>query len=326
MSRLPKITFFALGGTISAHHPDRLELCDYRTGHYSAADLLTAIPELAAVADIEPVQLNNVTSTAIDTPDWFDLKERIEQCLLEQDAVVISQGTNTLEETAFFLQLSLNTDKPVIITGAQKPFSALGSDAYFNLLNSFRVAACAQAVGQGVLVVLNDKIYSAHDVSKTHTYHLEAFQAPNNGPLGRIEANRQVHFMHRSLIPHTINSPFCQVKSPERAPYIPIIYSHAGADQQLLEALLAHTQLDGLVIAGTGAGRCSPLEEQALYKVRARGIPVVMTSRVGAGAVVPIECYQGLDLITLGDLPPQKARIWLLLHLLKQAQNTTSVY
>lgn len=320
MSDLPNITLFALGGTISAHHPDRLELCDYRSGHYSPADFISAIPELTDLATIELVQLNNVTSTAIDTLDWFDLKQRIEQCLLEQDAVVITQGTNTLEETAFFLHLTLNTTKPVIITGAQKPFSALGSDAYFNLLNSVRVAACPQASGQGVLVVANDKIYSAQDVSKTHTYHLETFQAPNNGPIGRIEANRHVHFMHSSLQPHTVNSPFCTLKTPSTVPYIPIIYSHAGADQQLLEALLAQTQLDGLVIAGTGAGRCSPLEEQALYKVRERGIPVVMTSRVGAGGVVPIECYQALDLITLGDLSPQKARICLLLQLLSQTQ------
>lgn len=324
MVNLPKVTLFALGGTISAHHPNRLELCDYRSGHYSAADFLTAIPELEQLADITTVQMSNVTSTAIDSHDWFNLKEQIEQCLLQQDAVVITQGTNTLEETAFFLQLTLNSNKPVIITGAQKPFSALGSDAYFNLLNSFRVATCPQAAGQGVLVVANDKIYSAQDASKTHSYHLEAFQAPNNGPLGRIEANGQVRFMHSSLPAHTTNSPFAQVKAPTDIPYIPIIYSHAGADHQLIEALLAQTQLDGLVIAGTGAGRCSPLEEQALYKVRQRGIPIVMTSRVGAGAVLPIECYQGLDLITLGDLSAQKARIWLLLKLLSTRQALSS--
>lgn len=320
MPDLAKVTLFALGGTISAHHPDRLELCDYRSGHYSAADFLSIIPELTALADIDTVQLNNVTSTAIDVADWFSLKAQIEQCLQDQDAVVITQGSNTLEETAFFLHLTLNTTKPVIITGAQKPLSALGSDAYFNLLNSFRVAVCPQASGQGVLVVANDKIYSAQDVSKTHSYHLEAFQAPNSGPLGRIEGNGQVTFIHSTLPPHTASRSFYQAKAPEKTPYIPIIYSHAGADQQLIEALLAHTQLDGLVIAGTGAGRCSPLEEQALYKVRARGIPVVMTSRVGAGGVVPIECYAKLNLLTLGDLSAQKARIWLLLHLLTRTQ------
>ena len=316
----PKITLFALGGTISAHHPDRLELCNYRTGHYSAADFLTAVPELSRLADIALEQLDNVTSTAIDANHWFTLKERIEQCLVEQDAVVISQGTNTLEETAFFLHLTLNTNKPVIVTGAQKPLSALGSDVYFNLLNSFYVATSPQAAGQGVLVVMNDKIFSAQDVSKTHTYHLESFQALNSGPLGRIEANHQVHFMQRTASKHTTHSPFNTVSAPTQLPYIPIIYSHAGADQQLIEALLAHTQLDGLVVAGTGAGRCSPLEEDAIKQVRARGIPVVMTSRVGAGGVVPIEYYDELGLITLGDLSPQKARIWLLLTLLQHTQ------
>jgi len=321
VSDLPKITLFALGGTISAHHPDRLELCDYRTGYYSADDFLSAVPELNALADIELEQVDNVTSTAIDASHWFSLKERIEQCLITQDAVVISQGTNTLEETAFFLHLTLNTSKPVIVTGAQKPLSALGTDAYFNLLNSFSVAAAPQAAGQGVLVVMNDKIYSAQDVSKTHTYHLESFQALNSGPLGRIEANHQVHFMQKTLSTHTVHSPFRHIKQPVQLPYIPIVYSHAGADQQLIEALLAHTELDGLVIAGTGAGRCSPLEEEAVRKVRDRGIPVVMTSRVGAGGVLPIECYDSLGLITLGDLSPQKARIWLLLTLIQQNQS-----
>ncbi|NLD00503.1 MAG: asparaginase [Gammaproteobacteria bacterium] len=316
MSSLPKVTLFALGGTISAHHDDRLELCQYKSGHYSGADFLSALPELSALADIDIVQLNNISSTAIDESHWFDLKQRIEQSLLGSDAVVITHGTNTLEETAFFLHLTLNTDKPVVMTGAQKPFSALGSDAYFNLLNSVRVALCPQAIGQGVLVVANDKIYSARDVSKTHTYYLETFQAPNNGPLGRIEANQQVNFMHRSIATHKTEHCFHHLNQPERIPYIAIIYSYAGADQRMIEALLLHTQLDGLVIAGTGAGRCSPLEASALLKVRERGIPVVMSSRVGAGAVLPLNGYQHLDLITLDDLPPQKARIWLLLHVL----------
>ncbi len=320
MPNLPKVMIFALGGTISAHHPDRLDICNYQSGHYSAADFLAALPELAELAAIDTLQLSSISSTAIDVADWFDLKQRIEQCLQTHDAVVITQGTNTLEETAFFLHLTLNTTKPVIITGAQKPFSALGSDAYFNLLNSVRTAISPQAQGHGVLAVANASIYSARDVSKSKTYALDAFQAANNGPIGRIEASGQVHFMHRSLDAHTANSPFCHITAPEHTPYIPIIYSHAGADQQLIEALLTHTQLDGLVIAGSGAGRCSPLEEQALYKVRARGIPVVMTSRVGAGGVVDIDCYQALDLLTLGDLSPQKARIYLLLQLINTMQ------
>ncbi|MDY7219535.1 asparaginase [Denitrificimonas sp. JX-1] len=322
MSNRPHITLFTLGGTISAHHSDRLELCDYQTGHYHAQDFINALPELSELAQIEWIPIKNVTSTAIDTFDWFNLKKQIEQQLKKQDAVVITQGTNTLEETAYFLHHTLNTTKPVIITGAQKPFSALGSDAYFNLLNSFRVAACPAAAGKGVLTVFNDKIYSAQDVSKTHTYHLEAFQAPNNGPIGRIEANRTVHFMHAPAQPHTSSSPYCTIQKPDRAPYIPIVYSHAGADSQLLEALLQHTQLDGLVIAGTGAGRCSPKEEQALYSARKQGIPIVMTSRVGAGGVVPIKYYSNLELITLGDLSPQKARIWLLLHVLSTNSTT----
>ena len=251
---------------------------------------------------------------------WFELKDTLatELAKPEISGAVITHGTNTLEETAYFLQLTLNSDKPVVLTGSQRPFSAIGSDAPFNLLNSFRVAIAPQAHKQGVLVVANDKIYSASDVSKTHTYHLETFQARNSGALGSIDADRQVRFQQATLSQHTVNSRFNQLATPTDTPYVPIIYSYAGADQQLLEALLAHTQLDGLVIAGTGAGRCSPLEEKAVRQARAQGIPVVMCSRVGAGSVLPIACYEELGLITLGNLSPQQARIWLLLDILSQ--------
>lgn len=127
-----------------------------------------------------------------------------------------------------------------------------------------------------------------------------------------------MRFQQATLSQHTVNSRFNQLATPTNTPYVPIIYSYAGADQQLLEALLAHTQLDGLVIAGTGAGRCSPLEEQAVRQARAQGIPVVMSSRVGAGSVLPIACYEELGLITLDNLSPQQARIWLLLDILSQ--------
>ena len=319
----PSICLIGLGGTVSAHHADPLELCDYQSGHYELADILAKLPALNELATIYPYQLSNVSSTAISLCHWFNLKHLLEQQLTQPHikGAVITHGTNTLEETAYFLQLTLTTDKPVILTGSQRPFSALSSDADFNLINSVRVAIADSAQGKGVLVVANDKIYSARDVSKTHSYHLETFQARNGGPLGSIDADRQVRFWQQPVQQPLAKPEFRQLTAPDNSPFVPIIYSHAGADQQVIEALLTHTALDGLVIAGTGAGRCSPLEEAAIAKARANHIPVVMSSRTGAGVVLPIACYQTLGLITLEHLSPQQARIWLILELLLKAQS-----
>lgn len=310
----PSIRLFALGGTISAHHELRDELRQYRTGHYTAQQLVDSLPELEQQARISLEQVDNITSTAVNYQHWLDLKQRLEHCFAQgADGAVITHGTNTLEETAYFLHLCLNSDKPVVLTGSQRPFSALSSDAQLNLLNAVRVAAAPPSKGQGVLVALNDKIYSARDVSKTHSYHLESFQALNNGALGSIDSDRQVRYAHYPARAHTINSPFSQICLKPTEPYVPIIYSHAGADQRLLGCLLEHERPDGIILAGTGAGRCAPLEEQAVERARKLGIPVVMSSRLASGRILELECYEHLQLIAADDLPPAKARILLLL-------------
>lgn len=309
----PNITLFTLGGTISAHHPLRDELRHYHTGRFSAKDLLTALPELSNLANITLEDVDKVSSTAISLSHWLLLKQRIEESFASGcDGVVITHGTNTLEETAYFLHLTVKSKKPIVLVGSQRPFSALSSDAHINLINAVRVAATANCHGLGTLVVMNDKIYSARDVSKTHTYHTESFQAFNAGPLGTVDTDRRVRLIHHPARDHSYKSPFA-VPLDEDAPFIPIIFSHAGADNRLLDSLLAHHQPDGIVIAGTGAGRCSPQEEAPLLAAHNQGIPVVMSSRLASGRVLPIEYYDAFGLITADDLPPQKARILLLL-------------
>lgn len=311
----PTITLFALGGTISAHHPLRDELRHYRTGHYTADDLLEQLPEVADTANIQIEQVDNVTSTAVDLSHWLTLKKRIEACFAAgSDGVVITHGTNTLEETAYFLHLTVNSNKPIVLVGSQRPFSALSSDAAINLLNAVRVAVAPQAHGLGALVVMNDKIYSARDVSKTHTYHVESFQALNHGPLGTIDTDRQVRIAYQPVRPHTSASQFNR-SLDNVAPYIPVIFSHAGADNRLLESVMQQHQVDGIIMAGTGAGRCSPSEEIPLLQAKQDNIPVVMASRLASGRILPIEYYDDFNLITADDLPPQKARILLLLAL-----------
>lgn len=320
----PNITLFALGGTISAHHPLRDELRHYRTGHFSAQDLLTALPELSDLANITAEDLDNVTSTAIHLRHWLLLKQRIEESFASGcDGIVITHGTNTLEETAYFLHLTMNSQKPIVLVGSQRPFSALSSDAHINLINAVRVASNPQCHGLGTLVVMNDKIYSARDVSKTHTYHTESFQAFNAGPLGSIDTDRRVRLIHHPARLHSVNSQFA-VPLDTYDPFIPIIFSHAGADSRLVESLLKHHTPDGIVIAGTGAGRCSPQEEAPLLALSNKGIPVVMSSRLASGRVLPIEYYDAFGMICADDLPPQKARILLLLTI-KLGLNKTAI-
>jgi len=310
----PRIKFLALGGTISAHHELRDELRQYQTGHYTAQQLVDALPELSEIAEISIEQIDNITSTAVNFQHWLDLKQRVEQSFADGfDGAVITHGTNTLEETAYFLHLTLATDKPVVLTGSQRPFSALSSDAPLNLLNAVRTAATPQCHGLGVLVAMNDKIYSARDVSKTHTYHLESFQALNNGALGSIDTDRTVRIDHLPARKHSLKSVFSQLQMKKNEPYVPILFSHAGADQRLLQSLLKHERPDGIVLAGTGAGRCSPLEEIAIEQARKLNIPIVMSSRLASGRVLELDCYADLQLIAADDLPPQKARILLIL-------------
>ncbi|MCK9238485.1 MAG: asparaginase [Thiopseudomonas sp.] len=310
----PRIKLFALGGTISAHHELRDELRHYQTGHYTAQQLVDALPELSAHAEISIEQIDNITSTAVTYQHWLDLKQRLEQSFAQGFAgAVITHGTNTLEETAYFLHLTLASDKPVVLTGSQRPFSALSSDAPLNLLNAVRTAAAPQCHGLGVLVAMNDNIYSARDVSKTHSYHLESFQALNNGPLGSIDTDRSVRIDHLPARKHSLNSIFSQLPLNNHEPYVPILFSHAGADARLLQSLLKYERPKGIVLAGTGAGRCSPLEEIAIEQARKLDIPIVMSSRLASGRILDLDCYADLQLIAADDLPPQKARILLML-------------
>ncbi len=296
--KLPKVLLVAMGGTISAHHTKRCELGHYRTGYYSGQDLVDALPELKSIAQVDVEQLDNITSTGITFRHWIDLKKLIEQIAGNYSGIIITHGTNTLEETAYFLHLTLYTEIPVVITGSQRPFSALSSDATLNLMNAIRVAVEPKCMGLGVLVAMNDKVFSARDVSKTHSYHVESFKALNTGPLGTIDADRQVRIHARPLRAHTTASNFNgNITATE--PYVPILYSYAGA----------------LVIAGTGAGRCSPLEEEALQRAVQLKIPILMSSRLASGRILPIEGYEHLQLITADNLPPQKARILFILCL-----------
>ena len=307
---MKKIVLLATGGTISAHHDDRLNTSDYVSGHYEAVDWLRDYPEMERNIELTIDQTMNISSTLITDKDWLLLRERVIHHLETADGVVISHGTSTLEETAYFLHLTLPVTKPVILTGAQRPYSSISSDAPMNIIQALRVAADEGAKKKGVLVVANDAIHSARDVTKASTYRLETFESRNGGTLGTVDPDC-VSWLRTPVKCHTTSS-IWKTLNEDDLPKVGIIYSHAGATGEMIDALVSQ-QFDGFVVAGTGAGHMTPSEREALERATKRGKSVVLTSRTGSGRVVPIDRYESTDFIYGDDLLPQKVRILLML-------------
>lgn len=315
--KMKKIKILSTGGTISAHHENRLDLRNYQSGYYEGEYILAQIPEVHHYAEVDVEQIANLSSTLINAEHWLKLRDKINTYLNEEqyDGVVITHGTNTIEETAYFLNLTVNTNKPVVITGAQRPLSALSSDAPMNLLNAVKVAASDAAVGKGVLVVLNDQISGARAVTKTNTYRVETFQSLEQGYLGFVDADDRIEFYQAPMRKHTEESEFAKYAFA-KLPEVEIVYSYAGANGNIIRSLVQNG-VKGIVVAGTGAGRCSYEEEKALAEAADKGIKIVMASRYGNGRVVPLEKYDYLNMITADNLLPHKARILLMIALAK---------
>lgn len=195
------------------------------------------MPELASVARIEPVPFRRIPSHAITDADLFDLAATVQDAFEPGGAngLVITHGTNTLEETAFFLHLTLKTERPVVVVGAMRPPSGLSADGDLNLLNGVRVAADPASAGMGVLVVLNDTIHSARDVTKTATFRVEAFQGRDLGPLGYADSDGRILYYHRPLRPHTTATEF-DLGRIDALPRVDIVVSYLGADGALIDA------------------------------------------------------------------------------------------
>lgn len=305
-----------MGGTISAKGKNRLDLKDYTSGKVTGEELLHSFPEINQIAEVHPVQIDNISSTNLKETHWLILQREVNRYLNELGfaGAVITQGTSTLEETAYFLHLTIASDKPVVLVGAQRPFSALSTDAPLNFLNAIRVAIDEQSIGKGVLVVANDQISCARDVTKVNTYRVETFQSGELGYLGWINPNGTVEFYREPTRKHTVYSAFNRLKV-NQLPRIAIVYSYAGADGDLIQYITSSGTYDGLVIAGVGAGRFSKDEERAIRHAIEKGLFAVRSSRGGQGSVVDIAAYDGLGMMTGDNLTPQKARILLMLAL-----------
>jgi L-asparaginase len=313
----PTIAVIGTGGTISSLADDSLEVLDYpETGRkMEPADAIARVPEAARFAELDPLPFRAVGSTRIAPRDWIELAQLIMRSARDKPRLrgfVVLHGTATLEETAYFLHLVLKTDKPVVLVGAQRPASALSSDAGMNFVAAVRTALAAEACGMGVLVVLNDEIHSARDATKTSTYRLQTFQSSDAGPLGYVDGDG-VYFYGAPRRRHTLDTAFAVDDLPE-LPRVDIAYSYAGADGCAVDAFVA-AGARGIVSAGLPPGLTAPPERAALERATQAGVVVVQSSRAGSGRVAPRTYLKSHGMVGGDNLNPQKARVLLSLAL-----------
>lgn len=309
----PRVHVIATGGTISnmGNDPRR-----------TASELVAGIPGVAEVADVTTEQFSNVASSAVTQEMLRDLARRIRT--LQRDSsppagIIVTHGTDTMEETAFFLDLTVGGCAPVILTGAMRQANWAGADGPANLLNSVKLAASPDARGRGALLLMNDEIFLAREVTKSNTTRLNAFSAPEAGSAGVTDPDG-IYF--RSPAPANCPAPLIDVDRIEAFPRVEIVYSHIGADSTLVDALVS-AGARGLIVAGVGRGGTTPSQSRALRRATEKGVIVITSNRTGAGRVGrPTNPESLRDLpegrgvtIGAGDLNPQKARMLLSLAL-----------
>ncbi len=317
-TELPIVRLVATGGTISNRPGGRL----------TAQQLVDSVPGLDQHVRAETEQFDNVSSSSLSLTQWVALSQRLNQLFDERpelDGIVVTSGTDTLEETAYFLHLTVRSDRPVVVVGSMRPPQTLGYDGSANLLQGFRVAAEPASRGQGVLVVLNSQINSAREVTKTDAQRLQTFDSRGYGLLGVVDSDRVVYY-RRTLHRHTLRSEF-DIRAIDSLPRVDVLLTYQDAPGDLIDAAV-ELGATGLVVAGAGAGATSPSQREAIATATDRGIPIVVTTRTGGGRVLPRRSNsgQGVDTqprtstrIVGEDLSPVKARVLLMLALTRTA-------
>ena len=308
-----KVVILGTGGTIAGVGVPGLTT-GYFSGGMDIESLITGVPGLKKLAWLVGEQIANVNSDDITQEDWLRLTRRINELARREDIAgfVITHGTDTLEETAFFLNLTVKTRKPVVITGAMRPATALSPDGPFNLYQAVALAASPEAAGKGVLAVFSDAVYSARDVQKGSTFHVDAFSSDDFGCLGYIRDTKP-YFYNAPVKKHTVETEF-DLKEISELPKVAISYFHVDADPETLR--FQYMKSDGLIIAGAGNGEMSLLWEEEMRKFEAIGKPVVITSRIHDG-IVTLHREVPANVLSGDTLNPQKARILLMLALTK---------
>lgn len=315
-AQVPKVRLLATGGTISNRTGGRL----------TAEELVKSMPGIENYARPEFEQFANVASSQLTLEQWLQLARRVNQVFAEEPdvaGIVVTSGTDTLEETAYFLHLTVRSDKPVVVVGSMRNPSTLGYEGAANLLEGFRVAADPAARGKGVLVVLNDEINSAREVTKTDALRLHTFQSRGVGLMGVVDADRVV-FYRETVKRHTAKSEF-DVAGIQALPRVDVIMVYQGATADLIKAAV-DLGAKGLVMATAGAGALSGNQDEGLNYAAQKGVFVVTSTRTGSGRIAPRRGNPPATLtaeqqrrrqftVSSEDLTPVKSRILLMLAL-----------
>jgi L-asparaginase len=312
---LPNIRVLATGGTIAGAQVSATGY-GYRSGAYDVSLLLGAVPNLDKLAVITGEQVASIGSQDMSDVVWLDLAKRVNAVLADPgtDGVLITHGTDTLEETSYFLTLVTRSDKPVVMVGSMRPATAVSADGPGNIYNGVAVAVDPGATGKGTLVVLNDEIHYARNVVKTSTTSVQTFQSINRGPAGVVHTGRIRWFepMDRKIG----SSTGFQVDALDELPRVDVIYAHANMSADLIEAAIRNGA-QGLVIAGVGDGNMNAAALDALTRAAKDGVAVVRSTRLPSGVVLRNNEINDDEkgFVASGELNPAKSRVLLKLAL-----------
>jgi L-asparaginase len=327
----PVIRILATGGTIAGAQSSQGSY-GYKSGTFNVNDLINAVPQLKEIADLGGEQVANIGSQDMNDAVWLKLAKRANEVLAGRgvDGIVITHGTDTMEETAFFLNLTVKSDKPIVMVGSMRPATAIGADGPANLYSAVATAASPGASGRGVLVVLNDEVHAARNVTKMDTTSVETFKSPNRGPLGLVHTGK-IDWFERMDRPHTTKAEF-DISRVAQLPRVDIIYAHANMSPDLIDGAVK-SGAKGLVVAGVGDGNMTKEALAALDRAAKAGVVVVRSTRLPEGIVLRNNEVNDDEhgFVASGEFTAPKARVLLQLALTettdaKQVQKIFNTY
>ncbi|MBM08074.1 MAG: L-asparaginase [Magnetovibrio sp.] len=315
----PRVVVIGTGGTISSVGKNSLDLVEYSANNkiYNVDELLEVFPETRKQAEVVPVNLRNIPSTAVGPTEWLEINAKIHEMVAQDpglDGIVITHGTATLEETAYFLNLVVKVDIPIVLVGAQRPASGIGTDAGINLVNAIRTAGDPNSKGRGVLGLLNDEIHFSRDMTKTATLRQHTFKSPDFGVLGHADWDRIVYYR----MPERRRAPDTEfdVRGVRKLPPVEILMSYAGSKGVAIDAFV-ESGTQGIVIGTMAPGYVTPKEFEKLEAVAEKGITIVYSTRAGTGRVANVPSRRIAGTILADNLTPQKSRVLLSVALTK---------
>lgn len=311
----PTIYILATGGTIAGSGSGALDT-SYTSGTVTVDKLIAAVPEINKIATIKGEQISQIGSQEMNNEVWFKLAKRVNELLTSgaADGIVITHGTDTMEETAYFLNLVVKSNKPIVMVGAMRSSSSLSADGPLNIFNAVNVAINKETAGKGVVVTMNDEIHAAREVTKMNTSSVDTFKSPNSGKIGTVFYGNVKYYMN-PVRKHTVNSAFDITKIKE-LPRVDIIYSHANDNPDFADIAIKNGA-KGIISAGMGNGNPFPTVLEALGEGVKKGVVVVRDSRVGTGETTlngeVDDAKYGF--LASDNLNAQKARVLLMLAL-----------